>query len=78
MGVISTIDEVQALPYKWDNIKTSKRIMLRKICEVTSFLPMFLEGRHTATFMPRNKQSVVHQSLCLKQSLELKSFLVSQ
>jgi hypothetical protein len=49
--MIPAIAVLQALCYKGDNISTSKRIMLRKICEVTSFPPMFLEGRHTATFM---------------------------
>jgi hypothetical protein len=56
------------------NMSTSKRIMLRKTCEMTTFPPMFLEGRHTATFMPGNKQSVIHQGLGMKQLLELKSF----
>jgi hypothetical protein len=45
---------------------------------VTTFSSMLLEGRHTAIFMHRNKQSVIHQSLYLRQSLELKFFLVSQ
>jgi hypothetical protein len=55
-----------------------KKIMLRKICDVTSFPQIFLYGRHTATFMQRNKQSVIHLSLGLKESIELKSFLLRQ
>jgi hypothetical protein len=57
---------------------TWKRIMLGKICEVTSFPPRFLDGSPTAIFMQRNNQSVIDLSLGLKQSLELKSFSLSQ
>ena len=35
----------------------------KKISEVTSFPEMYLQGRHTATFLQRNKQSVIHQSV---------------
>jgi hypothetical protein len=57
---------------------TSKSIKLRKTREVISFPPMFSERRYTTTFMPMRKETLIHQSLCLKQSLELKSFLASQ
>jgi hypothetical protein len=42
----------------------------KKIWEVTPFPEMFLQGRHTATFLQRNEQSVIHRNLCLKQLLE--------
>jgi hypothetical protein len=45
---------------------------------MTSFPPMFLERRHTTTFMQMKKETLVHQNLCLKRSLKLKSFLASQ
>jgi hypothetical protein len=70
--------EIPALPYCADTFMTSKSIKLRKTCEVTSFPQMFLERRHTTTFMPMRKETLIHWSLCLKWSLELKSFLASQ
>jgi hypothetical protein len=76
-GKLPTIAEILALPYWVENLMTSKSIKLSKICEVTSFLPMFLERRHTITFMSMRKETLIHQSLCLKRSLELKSFLAS-
>jgi hypothetical protein len=69
--------EIPELPYCADTFMTSKSIKLRKTHEVTSFSPMFLERRHTTTFMSRRKATLIYQSLCLKRSLELKSFLAS-
>jgi hypothetical protein len=67
--------EIPELPYCVDTFITSKSIKLRKTQEVTSFPPMFLEIRHTTTFTPRRKETLIHQSLCLKWSLEIKSLL---
>jgi hypothetical protein len=55
-----------------------KNVMLRNIGEVTSFPPMIWDRRNTVTFIQINNQSEIHRSMCLKQSLELKSFLLSQ
>jgi hypothetical protein len=66
------------LPYCADTFMTSKSIKLRKTCELTSFPPIFLERRHTTSFMPMKKETLIYQSLFLKQSLELKTFLASQ
>jgi hypothetical protein len=77
-GKLPARAEILVLLYCVDTFMTSKSIKIRKTHEVTPFPPMFLERRHTNTFMPRRKETLIHQSLCLKQSLELKSFLASQ
>jgi hypothetical protein len=77
-GKLPEIAEIPSLPYCEDTFMTSKTIKLRKTPEMTSFPPMFLERRHTTTFMQMKKETLVHQNLCLKRSLKLKSFLASQ
>jgi hypothetical protein len=77
-GKLPSRAEIPALPYCVDTFMTSKSIRLRKTHEVTSFPPMFLDRRHTTTFISMRKETLIHQSLCLKWPLELKSFLASQ
>jgi hypothetical protein len=76
-GKLTVIAEIPVIPYCRDTFMTSKSIKHGKKWDMTSFPPMFLERKHTSTFMPIRKEILIHQSLCLKRSLELKSFLAS-
>jgi hypothetical protein len=67
----------QCYPTVW-TLSWLQKASDRKTHEVTTFRPMFLDRRHTTTFMPIRKETLFHQSLCLKWSLELKWFLASQ
>jgi hypothetical protein len=76
--MLSPVGEIMGITLLRGHFQHLKNDLTKKIMRSYIISTNVLEGRHTTIFMPMNKNSLIHQSLCLKWSPQLKSFLASQ